>query len=81
MKLLKLFDVVELLESVPIHGNFTNALEKYTTAPAGTTGTIVEVLEEDQVYLVELWGNWIRCQENQELEWAKSDSQVRSFRS
>ena len=75
MKSFKLFDLVQLLEPISIHGDFTNALEQYTTVPEGTTGTIVEVLEEDQAYLVELWGNWIRCQDNQRLEQAKPDFQ------
>jgi hypothetical protein len=75
MKSFNLFDVVELLEPILIHGDFANALEQPTIAPVGTTGTIVEVLEEDRVYLVELWGNWIRCQDNQRLEPAKPDAQ------
>jgi Protein of unknown function (DUF2281)/Domain of unknown function (DUF4926) len=75
MKSFKLFDVVELLEPISIHGDFTNALEQYTTVPPGTSGTIVEVLEENQAYLVELWGNWIICQDNQRLEQATPDSQ------
>ena len=70
-----MFDLVELSEPISIHGDFTNSLEQYTMIPAGTTGTIVEVLEEDQAYLVELWGNWIRCQDNQKLEQVKPDSQ------
>ncbi|MGA1409267.1 MAG: DUF2281 domain-containing protein [Prochlorotrichaceae cyanobacterium] len=74
MKSFKLFDLVELSEPISINGDFTNSLEQYTMIPAGTTGTIVEVLEEDQAYLVELWGNWIRCQDNQKLEQAKFDS-------
>lgn len=75
MKSFKLFDLVQLLEPISIHGDFTNALEQYTTVPEGTTGKIVEVLEEDQAYLVELWGHWIRCQDNQRLEQAKPDFQ------
>jgi hypothetical protein len=40
-----LLDQVQLVEAIPLTGEMSNALEPSETAPAGTVGTIVEVLE------------------------------------
>ncbi|HEY9887818.1 MAG TPA: DUF2281 domain-containing protein [Candidatus Obscuribacterales bacterium] len=37
----------------------SNALEPLEMAPVGTTGTIVEVLEPGEAFLVELFGDWV----------------------
>lgn len=47
-----LFDAVELTESI--------TLVEGQMAPAGTRGAIVEVLDQGEGYLVELFGEWVQ---------------------
>ncbi len=51
-----LYDAVELTQSI--------SLADEQTAPTGTTGAVVEVLNQGDAYLVELFGQWV--QQNQE---------------
>ena len=48
----QLFDSVQLLESVP--------LLEGDVAPEGTLGAIVEVFNEGEAFLVELFGQWVK---------------------
>ena len=57
MTTFKLFDQVKLIESVSLTGFMSNA--QLESAAIGTVGTIVEVLEPDKAFLVELFGNWV----------------------
>lgn len=56
----KLFDTVQLRDPVELDPQSGNALEPLTLAPSGTIGSVVEVLEPEKVYLVELFGDWIQ---------------------
>lgn len=49
---LKLFDTVRLREDIN--------LGHEVHAPAGTLGSIVEVLNQGEAYLVECFGNWVK---------------------
>ncbi len=60
MEQFKLLDEVRLLEPIALSGGMSNALAAPTQASVGTTGTIVEVLEPGQVFLVELFGDWVK---------------------
>ena len=60
MKPLNLLDQVQLVEAISLTGEMSNALEPGELAPAGTVGTIVEVLEPGQAFLVELFGDWVK---------------------
>ena len=51
MAAFELFDTVKLSEDV--------TLAEGEVAPAGTLGVIVEVLEADEAFLVELFGAWV----------------------
>ncbi|MBW4484116.1 MAG: DUF2281 domain-containing protein [Tildeniella torsiva UHER 1998/13D] len=55
----ELFDQVQLAEAVALSGEMSNALEPLEVAPVGTIGTVVEVLEPGEAYLVELFGDWV----------------------
>ncbi|WOD41483.1 DUF2281 domain-containing protein [Nodosilinea sp. E11] len=59
MEQFELFDQVQLTEAIPLSGEMSNALEPWAVAPVGTTGTIVEVLEPGEAFLVELFGDWV----------------------
>ena len=48
----QLFDSVQLLESLP--------LLEGDVAPEGTLGAIVEVFNEGEAFLVELFGQWVK---------------------
>ncbi len=48
-----LYDAVNLTEAIPLNdGN---------TAPIGTAGAVVEVFNEGEAYLVELFGGWVKA--------------------
>ncbi|MCT7959080.1 DUF2281 domain-containing protein [Laspinema sp. D1] len=52
----QLFDGVQLTEAIPLtDGGVANG---------GTIGTIVEVLGEGKAYIVELFGGWVKYDEN-----------------
>lgn len=55
----KLFDSVKLKEAIPL---FDGGM-----AEMGTVGAIVEVLEEGEAYLVELFGGWVKYDEQENL--------------
>ncbi len=52
MSKFQLFDSVQLTEDIPLTDGGIAAI--------GTTGAIVEVLKEGEGYLVELFGNWVK---------------------
>jgi len=56
-------DQVQLREAIPLSGDMSKALTPTETAPAGTVGTIVEVLDPGQAFLVELFGDWVKLQD------------------
>ena len=62
MEQLELFDQVQLTEAIPLCGEMSNALEPLAVATVGTSGTIVEVLEPGEAFLVELFGDWVRLE-------------------
>ncbi|XHX79814.1 MAG: DUF2281 domain-containing protein [Stenomitos frigidus ULC029] len=51
----QLFDSVKLTEAI--------ALPEGEVAPEGTPGAIVEVLNDGEAYLVELFGDWVKSNE------------------
>ena len=63
MEQFELFDQVQLVEAIALSGEMNNALEPLETTPVSTIGTIVEVLEPGEVFLVELFGDWVRLEE------------------
>ncbi|MGB7416324.1 MAG: hypothetical protein WA902_19125 [Thermosynechococcaceae cyanobacterium] len=67
MEQFQLLDQVQLLEPITLSGDFDNALEPKDTAPIGAVGTVVEVLEPGQAFLVELFGDWVKLQESEGL--------------
>lgn len=79
MEQFNLLDQVQLLEAIPLTGEMSNALELLETAPAGTVGTIVEVLEPGRVFLVELFGDWVKFQEAEGL-WRADAQEEGAFR-
>lgn len=74
MAFFKLLDQVQLTEAIPLTGEMSNALAPSKLAPVGTIGTIVEVLEPDRVFLIELFGDWVTLQESTGLVRAKAES-------
>ena len=74
MDAFNLLDQVQLTEAMPLSSGMSNALEPPAAAPIGTTGTIVEVLEPGQAFLVELFGNWVTLQEPTGLVRTKADT-------
>ncbi|HBY92703.1 MAG TPA: hypothetical protein DEP84_01870 [Chloroflexi bacterium] len=48
----QLFDSVKLREAIPLSDG--------GVAPEGTPGTVVEVLDDGEAYLVELFGEWVK---------------------
>jgi hypothetical protein len=75
MEQFNLLDQVQLVEAIPLTGEMSNALEPSETAPAGTVGTIVEVLEPGQAFLVELFGDWVKLQEPEGLCRAEAEEE------
>ncbi|MGF1601615.1 MAG: hypothetical protein ACFCU8_06280 [Thermosynechococcaceae cyanobacterium] len=67
MEQFKLLDQVQLLEPISLSGDFSNSLALGDTAPVGAVGTVVEVLEPGQAFLVELFGDWVKLQESEGL--------------
>ncbi|MGG6239575.1 hypothetical protein ACQ4N7_13185 [Nodosilinea sp. AN01ver1] len=63
MEQFELFDQVQLTDAIPLSGEMSNALEPLEIAPVGIIGTIVEVLEPGEAFLVELFGDWVRLEE------------------
>lgn len=63
----KLFDSVRLTQVIPLTDG--------GVAEAGTVGAIVEVLEEGEAYLVELFGGWVRYDELENFVPAVSQEQ------
>jgi hypothetical protein len=59
MENFELFDQVQLTEAIALSGEMSNALEPLAVAPVGTLGTLVEILEPGEVFLVELFGDWV----------------------
>jgi hypothetical protein len=55
MSKFKLFDDIQLTEDSPLTDG--------GIAPIGTVGAIVEVLKNGEAYLVELFGNWVKYDE------------------
>ena len=55
MSKFELFDGVKLTEQIPLTDG--------GIAPIGTVGAIVEVLKDGEAYLVELFGDWIKYDE------------------
>ncbi len=62
----KLFDSVKLKEAIPLTDG--------GMAEAGTVGAIVEVFNEGEAYLVELFGGWVRYDELENFVPAASQS-------
>lgn len=62
MEQFNLLDQVRLLEPIALASGFSNALTPKAEASIGATGTIVEVLESGQVFLVELFGDWVKLE-------------------
>lgn len=54
MSQFQLFDSVKLRESL--------VLEDGSTAPEGTAGAIVEVFNDGEAYMVELFGRWVTAE-------------------
>jgi hypothetical protein len=52
MSKFQLFDGVKLTEYIPLNDG--------GIAPVGTVGAIVEILKDGEAYLVELFGNWVK---------------------
>ncbi|WP_416675772.1 DUF2281 domain-containing protein [Egbenema bharatensis] len=61
MSQFQLFDVVQLIEEIPLSGDFTNAAVQPDFAPVGTRGAIVEMFNDGEAYLVELFGGWTKA--------------------
>lgn len=72
MEQFNLLDQVRLSEPIALASNFGNALTAQNEAPIGTTGTIVEVLEPGQVFLVELFGDWVKLETSKGLRRAQA---------
>lgn len=61
----QLFDSVELTEEIPLADGGTVAV--------GTVGAIVEVFNNGEAYLVELFGNWVKYDEQKNFVPASRD--------
>ncbi len=53
----QMFDSVKLTESIPLSDD--------SSAQPGTVGAIVEVFNDGEAYLVELFGNWVKYDEQE----------------
>lgn len=60
-----LFDTVKLKEPIPLTEGGTAAID--------TTGTIVEIFNNGEAYLVELFGDWVKYDEQDNLISADRD--------
>ncbi len=65
MNKFQLFDSVKLVEAI--------ALSDGGIAPEGTLGAIVEVFEDGEAYMVELFGGWVKYDTAQKLVPAKRE--------
>lgn len=65
MSRFNLFDGVKLIENIPLTDG--------GVAQAGTIGTIVEVLGNGKSYIVELFGGWVKYDENGDFVPATQD--------
>lgn len=75
----QLFDAVKLKEPIPISDpSWSNAPPEGNTAPEGTPGAIVEVFNNGEAYIVELFGSWVKYDEQGDFISA-SRSDVESF--
>ncbi len=74
MEQFELFDQVQLVEAIALSGEMSNALEPLEMAPVGTTGTIVEVLDPGEAFLVELFGDWVSLEDGAGLVRATHDN-------
>ena len=63
----RLFDAVRLKEPI--------SLAEGGTAAADTPGTIVEVFDQGEAYMVELFGEWVRADAEGQFVQAASDEQ------
>lgn len=66
MSQFQLFDSVKLREEIP--------LEDGETAPEGCPGAIVEVFNDGEAYMVELFGRWVDLSENDEFVDSTADA-------
>lgn len=60
-----LFDTVKLKEAI--------SLPEGAIAVAGTTGAIVEIINQGETYLVELFGDWVKYDDQNDLISATRD--------
>ncbi|MEM9818631.1 MAG: DUF2281 domain-containing protein [Cyanobacteria bacterium P01_D01_bin.6] len=74
MDTFNLLDQVQLTAAIPLSSDMGNALKPPEAAPVGTSGTIVEVLESGEAFLVELFGDWVRLQETVGLVRAEAEA-------
>lgn len=74
MDTFNLLDQVQLTAAIPLSSDMGNALETPEAAPIGTVGTIVEVLEPGEAFLVELFGDWVTLQAPTGLVRAEADA-------
>jgi hypothetical protein len=74
MATFNLLDQVQLTATIPLSSDTGNALEPLAAAPIGTPGTIVEVLEPGEAFLVELFGDWVTLQDPAGLVRAEADT-------
>lgn len=65
MSKFQLFDGVKLTEQIPLTDG--------GIAPVGTVGAIVEVLNNGEVYLVELFGEWVKYDDQGNFVLAKQE--------
>ncbi|MEO1394804.1 MAG: hypothetical protein AAFV90_18010 [Cyanobacteria bacterium J06634_5] len=72
MEQFNLLDQVRLLKPIALESGFSNALTAQDEALIGTTGTIVEVLEPGQAFLVELFGDWVKLEPSEGLRRAQA---------
>lgn len=66
MSQFQLFDAVELREEIPV--------EDGGTAPEGCPGAIVEVLNDGEAYMVELFGRWVTLSDNGDFANSTADT-------
>lgn len=59
MSQFQLFDSIKLKEPI--------ALDTGGTAPVGSSGAIVEVFNNGEAYMVELFGGWVKADVNQDF--------------
>ncbi|EDX87514.1 hypothetical protein S7335_5224 [Synechococcus sp. PCC 7335] len=75
MEQFNLLEQVRLLEPIALASDSSNALTAQNEAPIGTTGTIAEVLEPGQVFLVELFDGWVKLEGAEGLRRAQASKE------